>query len=146
MKTKIILVLVLILGILANCQQKQSMDDPEKLKQVLFTYFDGLKNKDLKKMNEITTNDFMLYEDGKVWNNDSIMNFLNKFPKLTVEYKFDNLKINVDKTSGDITYFNHADFVLNDTSKMNLNWIESATFRKIDGTWKMNFLHSSVRK
>ena len=97
-------------------------------------------------MNEITTNDFVLYEDGKVWNNDSLIKFLNKFPKLTVEYKFDNLIINVDKTSGDMTYFNHADFVLNDTTKMNLNWIESATFRKIDGNWKINFLHSSIRK
>jgi len=30
--------------------------------------------------------------------------------------------------------------------KMTYDWVESVTFKKIDGEWKMNFLHSTVRK
>ena len=145
MKT-ITLLLFVLLGLTTSCQQNKPTDNPENLKQVLFDYFDGIKNKDLNKMNDVTTSDFIIYEDGKVWNNDSLMNFLNTFPKYTADYTFDNFKINVDNVSGSMNYFNHCDFTLNDTTKMTFNWIESATFKKIDGIWKMNFIHSTVRK
>ena len=140
MKTKTLLLFVLI-GLMTSCQQNKPTDNPENLKQV-----DGIKNMDLNKMNDVTTSDFILYEDGKVWNNDSLMDFLNTFPKFTADYTFDNFKIDVDNVSGNMYYFNHCDFTLNDTTKLTFNWIESATFKKIDGRWKMNFLHSTVRK
>jgi hypothetical protein len=112
----------------------------------LFDYFDGIKNKNFDKMNDVTTNDFIIYEDGKVWNNDSLINLIKTFPKFRVNYTFNNFKINVDNLSGSMYYLNHADFVLNDTTKMAYDWIESATFIKGDKGWKMNFLHSTIRK
>ena len=62
------------------------------------------------------------------------------------EWKFDKIKVNIDNESGDISYLNHGEFVINDTIKMKFDWVESATFRKVDGKWKMNLLHSTVRK
>jgi lysophospholipase L1-like esterase len=44
-----------------------------------------------------------------------------------------------------MTYTNHADFVFSGTHKLSLDWIESATFRKINGEWKMNFLSVTTR-
>jgi hypothetical protein len=32
------------------------------------------------------------------------------------------------------------------TIKMQVDFLESATFKKVDGQWKMKFLHSTVRK
>ena len=58
----------------------------------------------------------------------------------------DNFKIYVDRMSGDMTYTNHADFVFSDNSKLSLDWIESATFRKVDGIWKMNLLHLTEKR
>jgi hypothetical protein len=144
MKTTI-LSLFVVLGLLGACQQNKPPDDPQLLKQVLFDYFDGLKNRDLNKMNSVTTNDFLLFEDGRVWNNDSLINALNKFSAFDVELKFDNFKINVDNTSGSMSYFNSCVCTF-DTTKGDYEWIESATFRKIDEKWKMNFLHSTTRK
>jgi len=143
---KVPTLLGLIIGLLNACQQSAPTDDPEKLKKVLQNYFDGIKNKDFKKMLGATTDDFVLFESGKVWNNDSAFKNMRKHMPYSVDYKFSNFRINVDNLSGDMTYYNHADFVFRDTVKENIDWIESATFRKKDGAWKMNLLHVTERR
>lgn len=144
MKTISILTIILGLGLLTNCEQKK--DDPEILKQILTDYFDGIRTQDLEKLNSLTTSDFVLFEYGVIWTNDSVVTIKEKYSSFKGDWKFDNIKVNVDKSSGDIVYFNQGDFVYNDTIKIKKNWLESATFRKVDGKWKMNFLHSTVRK
>src|ERR1700722_20052112 len=119
-----------------------SSDDPEKLKNV----FQGVATQDFEKLKVTTTSDFILYEDGRLWNIDSaFMNIRNRMP-YTVKFQMDNLKFFVDRESGDVTYTNHGDFVFNNAEKLSLDWVESATFRKINGIWKINFLQATVRK
>jgi len=144
MKTISILTMILGLGLLTNCEQKK--DDPEILKKILTDYFDGIKTQDLEKLNSLTTSDFVLFEDGVIWTNDSLVTMKEKFSSFKGAWKFDNISVNIDESSGDIVYFNHGDLVFNDTIKMKIDWLESATFRKVDGKWKMNFLHSTVKK
>lgn len=123
----------------------QTHDDPEQLKTVLNNFFNGIETKDFGKLRMATTNDFMLYEDGRIWNIDSaFMNIKRNMP-FTVKYEMKNIKVNVDSQSGDVTYTNHADFVFTN-GKLSLDWIESATFRKINGVWKINFLQATIRK
>ena len=136
--------MILWLGLLTNCEQKK--DDPEILKKILTDYFDGIKTQDLEKLNSLTTSDFVLFEDGVIWTNDSLVTMKEKFSSFKGAWKFDNISVNIDESSGDIVYFNQGDFVFNDTIKMKIDWLESATFRKVDGKWKMNFLHSTVKK
>ena len=145
MKPKLLL-LIAIVVVLFSCQQEKQLDNPEELKQVLTSYFDGIENRDFDKMKNVTTTDFVLFEDGKVWNNDSIINMLKGMPPFVAKYTFNNFNINMDSENGNMYYYNHLDAALNDTTKMTYDWIESATFKKIDGEWKMNFLHSTVRK
>jgi hypothetical protein len=140
------LTILLAFVIIASCSQERKTDDPEELKNVLTDYFDGIKNKDLNKMNSVTTHDFILFEDGKVWNNDSLINLVNSFNSFQGTWTFDYIRITMDELSGDIVYLNHGDFIFNDTTKMKFDWVESATFRKIDGNWKMNLLHSTIKK
>lgn len=144
MKTINTLTIVLGLVLLTNCKKKK--DDPEILKSILTDYFDGIKTQDLKKLNLLTTSDFVLFEDGKIWTNDSLVTIREKFNSFKGDWKFDNIKVNIDESSGDIVYFNHGEFVFNDTIKMKFDWLESATFRKVEGKWKMNFLHSTLKK
>ena len=145
MKPKLLL-LIAIVVVLFSCQQEKKSDNPDQLKQVLTSYFDGIENRDFDKMKNVTTTDFVLFEDGKVWNNDSIINMLKGMPPFVAKYTFNNFNINMDSENGNMYYYNHLDAALNDTTKMTYDWIESATFKKIDGEWKMNFLHSTVRK
>ncbi len=146
MKSLTTLLFLFTVAIIICCQQPQKSDDPEVLKKILTDYFAGIKNKDVAKMNSVTTPDFILFEDGKVWNNDSLINFLNTFKSFQGNWTFKYMKVSIDALSGNMIYQNHGDFVMNDTTKVQLDWIESATFRKVDGSWKMNFLHSTVRK
>jgi hypothetical protein len=136
--------MILGLGLLTNCEQKK--DDPEILKKILTDYFDGIKTQDLEKLNSLTTSDFVLFEDGVIWTNDSLVTMKEKFSSFKGAWKFDNISVNIDESSGYIVYFNQGDFVFNDTIKIKIDWLESATFRKVDGKWKMNFLHSTVKK
>jgi hypothetical protein len=137
--------LVLWLGLLASCQPGESATDPEKLKHVLTSYFEGIQEKDFNKMTEATTDDFILYEMGRVWNNDSVFQNINDNLPFTVTYKFDNFKIEVDNRSGHMSYYNTGIFVFNDTTRQRFNWIESAAFRKDKEGWKMSFLHITER-
>jgi hypothetical protein len=146
MKKMAILSLILSGGLVASSQSNQTTDNPQLLKDALTGYFTGIENKDTAKMRAVTTDDFILYEDGRIWNNDSaFMNIRRNLP-FTVKYTMDNFKIYVDSKSGDMTYVNHADFVFGKDSKLSLDWIESASFRKIDGIWKINFLAATLRK
>jgi hypothetical protein len=103
----------------------------------------ALKKRDFKKMTDATTDDFILYEEGKAWINDSVFKEMNRFPYKTAEFKFDHFRINVDNRSGDMSYYENAIFILNDTTRYDLDFLGSATFRKNENGWKMSFLHSS---
>ena len=93
MKITKLLLFTLGLGLLTNCQQKR--DDPNVLKQILTDYFDGIKTQDVNKLNSLTTNDFLLFEDGKIWTNDSLVTMKKKFKSFKGDWKFQNMKINI---------------------------------------------------
>jgi hypothetical protein len=138
---------LLLAGVLlcTGCNNEKTPDDPEVLKAIVSQYFDGIKNRDINALNALTTTDFVLFEDGKVWTNDSLVNALNKFKYFDCAMTFEYINVNVDQSSGAIVYLNHGD-VTYDTTKVKIDWLENATFRKVGGTWKLNFLHSTVRK
>ena len=145
MKSRIFLIMVL-LGIVVSCQQKNQTKSPELLKQVLFDFYDGIKNKDFDKIKEVTTPDFTLYVDGKIWSHDSIISVLNSYPPYKADYSFDNFNIDMEDSLGVMRFFSHGDFIFSDTLDLKFDWIESATFTKVDDQWKMNFLHSTTKK
>ncbi len=137
---------VIMLALISACNQKPTADSPEAVKKILTGYFEGIKNTDYEKMTQITTDDFVLFENGLVWNNDSIINFIKAQKNMKVEFTFDNIKINMGNFIANMSYHNHGSFIINDTIKQDIIWIESAAFVKKDNVWKMNFLHSTVKK
>jgi hypothetical protein len=137
--------LTLVVCVFESSRPLPGQDDAEKMKAALTGFFHGIETQDFDELNRVTTSDFVLYEDGRIWNMDSaVMNIKSHMP-FKVKYQLNNIKINVDSHSGDVTYINHADFEFS-AGKLSLDWIESATFRKIDGVWKINFLQATVRK
>ena len=137
-------ILIFGLGFLAKCRNK-SNDDQDMLKMVLVNYFDGIKTNDHKKMTDAITDDFLLYENGRAWNNDSVYLNMERSSPYTVEFIFDNMKITSDDKSGHMTYEEHAHFVFQDTIKANLNFLGSAAFRKCKEGWKMFFLQATKK-
>ncbi|MEJ0030527.1 MAG: GDSL-type esterase/lipase family protein [Bacteroidota bacterium] len=102
-------------------------------------YYDGIRLKDQKIMIEATTADFILYEGGKVWNNDSVFHEMSKY-KFSVTYTFSDFAVMIDENRAYASYSAVADFIFDDTVKQTLNFIESAAFEKNDDVWKMSLL------
>lgn len=117
----------------------QSTDDPQQLETIVVQWFDGIKNRDLNKLNALTTKDFKLYENGMIWTNDSLIILDNVQRSWTLS----DVTIHMDENSGDMTYQNYGRFRLADSTILEKHWLESATFRKVDGVWKLHFLHST---
>ena len=120
-------------------------DNEEALKKVLFDYFDGIKNVDTAKMSNVSTADILIYEEGKEYNNDSVFRDMRRLIPYKVDFKFENIKVFVDKKSGFMSYYENANFVVRDTIKFNLRFLGSAAFRKEGEAWKMCLLHSTQR-
>jgi ketosteroid isomerase-like protein len=145
MKLLVLTVVCMAIFLASPAQTSQGQDDTIKIKAVLLDFFNGISTQDFEKLNQSVTSDFVLYEDGRIWNLDSAaMNIRRNMP-FSVNYHLSNMKLHVDTQSADITYTNHADFTFA-KGKLSLDWIESATFRKSDGTWKINFLQVTTRK
>jgi len=141
---KYILIVIIGLTLFNSCEQKK--DNPEILKTILTDYFDGIKAQDINKLNALTTSDFLLFENGHIWTNDSLVNLDTKDTSVKRHWTFDFIKVEIDDELGDMVYYNNGNFVINDTLEIKPNWLESATFKKINGQWKLKFLHSTIRK
>jgi hypothetical protein len=97
-------------------------------------------------MRSLITPDFVIYENGKVINNDGLIDIINTSPIAKATYSFDSFTINVDNASGSMRYFNHGEFVKDDRSVTTRDWLESATFKEVGNEWKLDFIHSTVKK
>ena len=62
-------------AIFLSCQQQNQTESPEVLKQVLFDFYDGVKNKDFDMIMDVTTPDFIAFIDGKIWSSSSTLFF-----------------------------------------------------------------------
>ncbi|WP_437967926.1 nuclear transport factor 2 family protein [Sorangium sp. So ce260] len=132
-------------GALSACQPS-SPDSPEKLKAVIVSYFDCVSRKDFARMKTLTTPDFLIFENGKVINNDGLIDIIKGSPITKATYSFDDVRINVDSNSGSMIYLNHGEFVKNDASTITRDWLESAIFKKVGTEWKLYLVHSTVKK
>ncbi len=135
----------------------QSPDEKE-LKNIVENLFEVVFSElDSTKINTYLTDDFLLFEDGEIWNNDTIRNMVteltNQFNsdenknhsfKRINSFKF--IKSESDGKMATIYYENFADFQMDGTTIAKMHWLESATFRKTKDGWKMIFLHSSPVK
>lgn len=117
-------------------------DDPVG---VLKSYFLSIENMDSVQMNQLTSIDFLIYENGKIFNNDSLILFLKK-SNIRISY---DLKINHIETSKNlcaVIYANTGYLVTQDSNVLKKEWLESALLKKDGMQWNLYFLHSTPRK
>jgi lysophospholipase L1-like esterase len=112
--------------------------------QLITTYFDGVARKDFQKLVAVTTPDFVIYEFGKKWTNDSVFRNIQYHEPFGVTFTLTDFVTFADVNSGDATYHSQADFEFGDTDKIRLNFYETATFRKTAAGWKINTIQVSA--
>jgi hypothetical protein len=141
----IVFFLFILFGCTNNSNQCNRIDN-EKAKEVIVEYFKAISAKNFKGLENLSTPEYVLYEDGVVWNNDSLIALIKSMPQAKIEYEFKDFNFEPDCNGAFINYLNHGILTLNDTTQIDYNWIESAYVKKVNGELKLDFLHSSVAK
>ena len=94
------------------------------------------------------TNDFMLLENGVIWNNDSINSYIRKSQVNKQNYqrlnRFDFVKSVYNQNTIWIAYENYATFVNEKDTLGTAHWLESVIAKKEKGKWKLQQLHSTI--
>ncbi len=142
------LVLILLLFSYGFSQEQANSEvvNSEEAIQVVKDYFRAIENKDFERAKELSTSDYVIYEDGAIWNNDSLIQFIQSMPLASIEYEFRDFNVERDCNGAFINYMNHGVLTFNDSTKIDYNWIESAYVKKEDDQLKLRFLHSSLAK
>jgi lysophospholipase L1-like esterase len=133
-------ILVLSLGLLAGSRD----GDTAVFRQLIGAYFDAVAHKNFVKMSELCTGDFVVYEHGKIWNNDSVFENIRYHEPFTVKFTLTGFQFFADTRSGEGSYHSHADFVVEDTVQFSLDFIESAAFRRTADGWKIRMIHITL--
>lgn len=146
-----LLILISLVVWLPSFAQPAVTGDEELLKELIVDSFQDLFS-DLKaeKLHEYYTEDFLLLENGQVWDMDVITRYLeqaqgqDQIPKRI--NTFDWIKIEIMGDQAWLAYHNHAEFRVDDEMKGEMNWLESATAIRTPNGWKLQMLHSTVVK
>ena len=132
---------------LLSCQNGiDSQATKERLKTILSDYYNAMAKKDIQKMNELTAKNFVFFDEGKVYNNETALKSIEPIGSFTASFSFDSVNAHIDKANASAYYFRAANFTIGDSTYPTMKFVESATFEKESGKWKLRFLHSSIRQ
>ncbi len=148
MKKTLSLAAFLILSTTVNGQQNSSKDK-EAVKQLIIDIFDDIwSDFKSKKITEHQTKDFLLLEQGEIWNNDSIKSYHqrkiieNSQAVRTNEFDFFRIEQS-DKNTIWVAYHNYGTWSLNEKIIRKSQYLESGIAIKIKGKWKLQQLQST---
>jgi hypothetical protein len=142
---KFFYLLLILLAVAACNTANDTARDKKQLVALLTGYYDAMSRKDVKKMASLTTPNFILFEDGKVLNNESVAADVARLPSFQASFSFDSLNVHVGKTNASAYYYRNTAFTIEDSVYPPVSFLESATFARVDGKWKIRFLHSTMR-
>jgi hypothetical protein len=128
--------------------QVSDVTDKTQIKNLVIKSFDEIWSKlNSKNIDKYYTKDFLLLEDGEVWNNDSITNYLDnallRKPNPKRMNTIEIIEIKIANNMAWIAYQNHATFSIDNKVIRKAYWLESATAILNENGWKLEMLHST---
>ena len=154
MKTILTLLLASLLFISCQTQNKEQTEFPiseqeiQIAKNLIQGSFDDLwAGVDSTKIKDYHTDDFIILEQGEIWDNNRIKEYMHsqlerpKRPERTNRMEY----ISIDKYghSIQIAYWNYAEFKRADTLVGKASWLESALAIKTEDGWRLKMMHST---
>ena len=121
------------------------ISEHEKVQKVIIDFFDALAALNDQGIRDVVENDFILLEDGEVWNTDTLINALTPVKSRKFS-RINHLKFFSTEQQGDVawvSYDNKADITVDD-KPYKRHWLESAVLKRKNGRWKISLLHSTV--
>lgn len=130
-----------------NAQTQNNNGEQIKVRQAVTKLFDGIAALDMKIIKMYSTKDFLVLEDGAVWNTDTLASQLNQLKDVSFSRTnyLDFIQTEVKGNSAWVAYKNTADITVSE-QKLSIQWLESAFLVKEGKDWKIRLLHSTTLK
>lgn len=138
MKTCTLLILLFVVN---NVHAQKPASTPQ---QAITYFFEGLSELSDGNMRAYLSQDFLLLEDGEVWNADSLTVNMARMKgrdfKRINSFRF--ILTEVEGNQATVAYYNHADITVNG-KLFPVDWLESAQLAKEESGWKIKLMHST---
>jgi hypothetical protein len=140
---RLIIALTLFLSVNAFPQNE---NDSLKITQLIIDDYETLSNVDVNGHISNVTNDYILIEDGNIWDLEDEIKYLFNPTQVKRTNEFEFLKIDIINETATVIYKLKSTF--DDNGKISeKNWAESIICKKINGVWKISLIHSTpIRK
>lgn len=150
MKRNLQIFLFFLLSLQAVAQTSRAEDNQLVKDLIVNAFQEILSDNKQEKLPQYFTDDFLLLEDGEVWNMEIIKGYMEKAAAIDRKPErinsFEWIEV---KVSGDMAwtaYHNKAVFKVDGQVVGEMNWLESASaIRTADG-WRLELLHSTVKE
>ncbi len=129
---------------IVHAQEKLTTDHRDVHKAVI-NLFDALSNRDSVMMKANCTDDVLLFEDGKVWNLDTMMKAVISLKKLNDYTRINKIEFIHTEIHEDVawtTYHNQAEITVNGKLRV-VKWVETVILINEKNKWKIKILHST---
>lgn len=153
---KLINNLIIVSLLLTSCQLQEANKEEEPInaeeiqiaKNLIQGAFDDLwAGVDSSKIGDYHTDDFIILEQGEIWDNDRIKEYMrNQLANPDRAKRTNRMEyISIDKygESIQIAYYNYAEFTRADTLVGEARWLESALAVATKDGWKLKMMHST---
>ncbi len=147
-KIYLIFILSLIFQIKALAQNSTKPNDAQEIQQLIQDSFDFLfSGYRAELLDSFYTPDFLLLEQGEVWDMDFIKTYLEDRSKnpnpVTRTNRFEFIKTEVFGERAWVAYHNWATFTKEGTAPREVYWLESASAIRTSEGWRLELLHST---
>mgnify|MGYP005752136959 FL=1 len=126
----------------------QTQNEEKQIQDLIQNSFDDLFSSfQSEKLKDYYTDDFILLEQGEVWDIPTILNYFdrtkqNPNPPTRVN-RFEFIETKIEGNRAWIAYHNFATISLNGETVREIRWLESATAVKTKDGWRLDMLHST---
>lgn len=137
-------VLAAALCVATRADSSTGVSDRELVIEAVRQMFVALASDDLAKFRTVTTPDFYAFDVGKRFTGDELIELIRKHHaagKIFV-WEVTEPQVYVDGETAWMTWVNRGS-IEDAAGKTELSWLESAVLRRIDGAWRIHFLHST---
>lgn len=147
-KIALTLLFPLIFQITALAQNSIKQNEAQEVQQLIQNSFDSLfSGYRVELLDRLYTPDFLLLEQGEVWDMDFIKTYLGDRSKnpnpVTRTNHFEFIKTEVFGDRAWVAYHNWATFTKEGAAPREVYWLESASAIRTSEGWRLELLHST---
>ena len=144
MNNRLVIILYLLLITFTGLSVNAQNNNIKAVQETINTFFKAFSEGNFKYIEQTSTLDFLLLEQGMIWNLDTLQNKLAK-PKpagYSRKNRFEFFETRLTGKRAWVGYHNYADFETA-AGKRTIHWLESAVLVKEKKSWKLEMMHST---